>query len=187
MFTDGAFTTRSFAAADDTPSPEGEYGFICCEFKNVNDFVGMMFLDDLRYCPTGQKHSLTVHAADYDGIDPVTTYTRGYWDGDYPDTLTYRDTPFEYMSGGSYYCVWWAYSRYAAPWGGQISADGNEYAMPICVLSYDQVTYLGFSRWFRAPSIAHNYPDTGGGLLYLFVDSIMIVDLLDGLTTPTPV
>lgn len=186
IFSDGADAVRSYVAADDTPSPEGEYGFIAMEFRNPNFFSGMFFLDDLRQCPPGQSHSLAIGGVDYADIDPNTTYNYGYFGGNLPRSLSYRDTPFEYFTG-CYYCIWYGYARFATPWGGEISADGKEYALPIAVITGDLWNYMGFSRWFRAPSLAHNYPDTGGGELYLFTEALLIVDVLDGLTTPTPV
>lgn len=187
VFEDGANATRVFAAADDTPSPEGEYGFIVMEFRSTNDFSGIFVLDDLRHCPPGQVHSLVLLGTDADGIVPQHTYNQRYFINSNPKTLTYRDTIFEYLANNCSYCIWWGYSRFAAPGGGQVSPDGKEYALPICVTTADYSNYIGFSRWFRAPSVNHSYPDTGGTLLYLFTDEIMVVDLLDGATTPTPI
>jgi len=183
LFINNATASRTFAAADDTPSPEGEYGFIVMEFKPTNDFSGIICLDDLRECPVGQKDSLTIFAG-----GPTHLNTTDFLGGNVsPGSLTYRDTPFEYFDTGSYQCGWYGYTRWGAPNGGQVSPDGNEYALPIPVVSKGYPVYMGFSRWFRVPSINHVYPDTGGGENYLFTDILMVVDLLDGLTTPTPV
>lgn len=183
LFTATEIATRTFVAADDTPSPEGEYGFIVMEFEPTNFFAGLIISDDLRYCPVGQKESLAVWACNSNNLNTGNLFGAATS----PGSLSYRDTPLEYYAHNAYYCAWYGYSRYAVPNGGQVSPDGNEYALPVPVVSNGYPNYIGFSRWFRAPSIDHNYPDTGGSELYLFTESVLVVDLLDGLTTPTPI
>lgn len=183
LFSPGGEATRCFIAADDTPSPSGEYGFIAVEFRATNAFKGIIVYDDVRECPDGLKDCVTVWAGDANDIG-----TGNFLGGNgSPGSLYYRDTIFEDWNINTYYCGWYGYNRYAAPNGGQVSADGKEYILPIPVVSKEPSVYVGFSRWFRVPSINHSYPDTGGGELYMFNGNVVIVDLLDGLTTPTPI
>jgi len=183
LFANGAVASRTFVAVDDTPSPEGEYGAIVVEYQATNLLSGLIMVDDLRYAPVGQPAPIAIWAANSGDLSTTTLYAGAQS----PGTDSYQGTSFEYYAHDAFYCGWYGYARWGVPAGGQVSPDGNEYALPIPVITEGFNNYIGFSRWLRAPSIDHNYPDTGGGKLYLFTPSVMFVDLLDGLTTPTPI
>lgn len=183
IFNNNAAASLAHIAVDDTPSPEGEYGVFCVELASVNTVRGVIMLDDLRNAPVGDPHPITVFGAGSGVFGSAFFGTSG---ADCPGTVVDYGTSAQRYVYNCSYCDYWGYSQTALPNNGGTGVDGKERAAPIVVVapSSAPLSYLGISRWVKAPSVVRGYPDTASGEIYLYLNSVLVVDLLDGLTTP---
>lgn len=184
-FSSGEYAVISHIACDDTPSPAGEYGVLAMQFEATNSMRGAFLIDDLRSAPVGHPHALVtwVPAA---GNRLSIGYYHGNVSADSPGTVVdFGGDTQTYLTNSSC-CRWYGYSTEGLGNGG-VGADGKERAFPIVVGMLGFEGYMGVSRWFRSPSVVHSYPDTATGQTYLFVDDVVVVDLLDGATTPSSI
>lgn len=173
-------------AADDTPSPEGEYGVFCIEYKPTNTFSGIFMLDDLRDAPVGHPHPYTVFAEWYQGLTSPRFHATGSVDKS-PGTVVGAGTPGEVYSTNCRTCRWTSYVANQMPGSGGVGVDGKERALPLIVVSSGAQEYRGVSRWLYSPSVTRDYPNTGNSQQYLFTGVVLIADLLDGVTTPASI
>jgi len=185
LFQAGLVNTMSHVAADDTPSPEGEYGVFCVEFKGTNAMSGAFMLDDLRNAPVGHPHPYTIFADATSAFSYFSFFGTG--SNDSPDTVVGAGTPGEGFVYNCPICYWTSYVAGSMPGAGGVGGDGKERALPMVVISAGVKEYRGVSRWLRLPSVTRDYPNTGTSQQYLFAQSVLIVDLLDGVTTPLPI
>jgi len=183
-FTNNASGTLSHVAVDDTPSPEGEYGFFCVELKTPNAIAGGIMFDDVRSAPVGSLFPLTMYMAnnEFCSAGPLHAYSGN----DAPGTVVAFGTTAERYLGGCAYCDYWGYSSLALPNNGGTGVDGKERALPIVAISPNEGPkgYLGVSRWLRTPSVTRGYPNTANSQIYLYINGVLVVDLWDGVTTP---
>lgn len=176
-------------AADDVPSPSGEYGVFCVEFVATNAITGVFMIDDLRNTVTGWTHPLTVFASKSYTYTPLSlNYLYGIQSArDSPGTLIGAGTPGERYIIDSYYMKYKAYNTDCLPAYGGTGVDGKDRVFPLAVISPQVSTYIGTSRWLRIPAVSHGYPNTANSLQYLFISDCLIVDLWDGATTPSSI
>lgn len=182
IFNNNAAASLAQIAADDTPSPEGEYGVFCVELENVNAVQGVIMLDDVRNAPVGHPHPITIFG---DGSGALSANSlHGSLGADSPGTVIDLGQDVQRYTYNCRYCDYYGYSSRSLPGNGGIGVDGKERALPIVVVSSSVFNYMGVSRWLRTPSVYHSYPDTGGSQQYLYLNGVLVVDLLDGATTP---
>lgn len=179
--------TLTHVAADDTPSPNGEYGVLCLEIRPTNVLSGYFVIDDLRNAPSTHPHALTNYCA------PQTNrLDDGYYHAQASSPYSPGTISDFGGDGQSYFynaphCLWYGGSFQCLPANGGVGVDGKERAAPIVAGFVGREGYIGTSRWFRDPSVSRGYPNTGNSLQYLFVNDLLIVDLWDGVTTPATV
>lgn len=173
----GTAATMSFVAADDTPSPSGEYGFICIDFIATNA-VGMSIgFDDIRDTAAGDtapwvvwhnNNGFSASAMNGSSSDMFAIFDKG------GAGETYEDVSYAPNYPSAYYCTKGRTSVY----------DSKERPLPYPIIGLNVGGFIGFSRWFRQAAVSRDYPNTGDGETLLYVDDVIIVDLLDGATTP---
>jgi len=183
ILSNGFTTTLTHVAADDTPSPTGEYGVICLEFKATNYLAWGFLVDDLRNASPGHPHALVNYCTSNQSLTLSSYHATGGqnspggvsdYGGDFP--TYYYNAP---------HCYWYGSNdTICLPNNGGIGVDGKERAAPIFAGFIGLEGYIGSSRWIRDPSVSRGYPNTGTGLQYLFVNDLLIVDLWDGVTAP---
>lgn len=187
FFEDGGSTKFNLihVAADDTPSPAGEYGVFCLEVVNPNYPHATFMIDDLRETPVGEPHPVTVFVKGAVPYSPSNLHA--YLGMDSPGTVFDYGGDLERYYTNCPYCDYYGYASLALPNNGGTGVDGKERAMPIVVLSSGLPKYLGVSRWLRTPGVNRQYPHTANSETLMFVDGVLVVDALDGLTTPATI
>jgi len=186
IFRNGGDPSLCHVAADDTPSPEGEYGVIAVEFYPTNAFSGIIMLDDVRNAPVGHPHPYTVFAELSQGLTNSRFHGTGSTDRS-PSTVVGAGTPGQVYVQNCRTPRWTSYVANQMPGGGGVGVDGKERALPLIVVSAGAQEYIGVSRWLCSPSVTRDYPNTGSSQQYLFTQVVMIADLLDGVTTPASI
>lgn len=186
IFREGGSSSIMQIAADDTPSPEGEYGLIALDFIPTNNNGASFIIDDLRDVAPGHPHPLAIWVTNRDNpwSDSVIS---GNATPDGPRGIA------AYGSGADYFGYWyylhWGYATTTKiPSVGIVDADGSERVFKIPVGWRDLEQYVGTSRWLYWETVAaRGYPDTANTLQHLFVADCLIKDILDGVTTPSSI
>lgn len=185
-FVDGAGYSMVHVAADDTPSPSGEYGFCLIEMKPASSSSGvenaMLFFDDLRDVPAGHPHPLVIGCRNEDSV-----FTVGNIGG--TSTPRYCYTIQDYGGGGEALLNQLAlHGRYGGtvyyPTHGGVGPDEKERIMPYIWGFTGTEGYIGLSRWFRWAAHSRAYPATANNRQLLYLDETVIADLWDGSTLP---
>lgn len=185
-FASGGTSTLLQVAADDSPSPNGEYGVIALDFIGTNNNYCSFMIDDLRNASVGHPHALTNWLQTNDNPYSLSVIS-GTGTNDPPGIVQDYGGGAQRYQGNCPYC----YYRYGGatlmPGNGGVGVDGKERALPVAVGFVGTEDYVGTSRWCRYPSVTRGYPNTGNSETLLFVTEMLIVDLLDGVTTPASI
>lgn len=186
VFVNNAGASLDQIACDDTPSPEGEYGVLCMEFQPTNSLRSVFLVDDLRNAPVGHPHALVNYVmVNADRLS--LSYYHATTTQQSPGTVTdFGGNAQRYLSNAAHN-YWYGYTSVGLPGNGGVGIDGFERAFPITIGMVGFEGYMGTSRWFRSPSVIHGYPDTANSEIYMFVNNVLVVDLLDGVTTPATI
>ena len=172
---------RIHVAADDTASPNGEYGFLALSMYNPNVVGTIIMLDDFRDGPATDPVSFALMH-----YKSTTTLFNAWC----LNINTYcRSKIDEGGAGEAFLPINYALStvrsaQYYTTLGRQSLYDAIERPLPLPVVEFTLGGFLGFSRWFRQPGVSRGYPNTGDGQTLLYVGNLIIADLLDGATTP---
>lgn len=181
IYASGMTATVIHIAADDVASPDGEYGFVMVEMEPTNNLSSMTILDDIRNTATGDPHALLI------GHSNTTLLISTLYTGS-----TTPKTLFDYGGGGE---LWGSacYGGVNCGGGGYYPAasgvslyDSKERPFPIPVIGTTIGGYIGISRWLQSAAVARDYPNTGdtGSPDHLYIDDVVIIDILDGVTVP---
>jgi len=176
VFAAGTTANVTHVAADDTPSPAGEYGFFIGEVINPNNLNGWGKLDDLRQVATGEASPLALFLGNIALTPSVLALADGFtWADVGGGAESFLRTQLDFPYGGSQYF----------PLHGKVNLyDGKERAIPAIAVEKTVAGYLGVSRWVFAPGVPRAYPNTGDSYNYLYLDEVLIADLWDGSSTP---
>lgn len=179
LFEPGGTFSVAHIVADDTPSPEGEYGVFLVNIISLNNPYSAIILDDVRNAPVGHTHPLTVLARWLDNGIFVTG-------NEYFYTIRDFGGPSE-----AWVTTRYAFARYAAttymPTRSGINRDGKERGTKAIVGFSNSLGYMGISRWFIWKGTTSGYPTTANSGKDVFLDSVVIKDLLDGTEPPMAV
>lgn len=186
IFRTGGLASLIQVVADDTPSPEGEYGVAALDFIATNNNYASFMIDDFREVAPGHPHPLGVWLTPNDN-----PWTDGYLSGTSVAAAPYGIAAYD--SDGEFFgYMYYMHSRFGAaikiPGSGIVDADGNERVFAIPVGWRDSEQYIGISRWLYWSSVAaRSYPDTANSLQHMFVAECLFKDFLDGVTTPSSI
>lgn len=175
--------TLTHVAADDVPSPAGEYGVICLEFYATNNLHGMFLVDDLRNASPGHPHAVVNWCLNVANGLTLEKY-HGTSGADSPGGVNNFGGNLQSYYDNAPHCRWYGGGVECLPSNGGTGGDGKERAAPVFAGFIGREGYIGTSRWIRDPSVSRGYPNTGTSLQYLFVNDLLIVDLWDGVTSP---
>lgn len=184
IFLGGGSLSLIFMLADDTPAPSGEYGVLCLEIHGSNDLSGCFMIDDVRNHVPGYGHPLTIGYA----YNRSNVFNTGSINENW-HMYTLRDPggPSEAWVTINYaWCRWAGASslNQQIPVRGGVGVDGKQRAVAALVGYENNVGHLGLSRWLNWASWPANYPTTANGRKDLFVDHVVIKDVLDGTEAP---
>lgn len=186
IWCNGTTATLTHVAADDAPSPAGEYGVICLAFQPSNSLAAAFVCDDVRHGAATEPHALTNWV-----MQANDRLTRAYYHGttgqQSPGGMRHYSTPIQAYETNLWHGRWYGYTGECLPGNGGTGVDGKERAAPIVVGFKNSIGFIGVSRWFYDPSVIRSYPDTGASLQYLFVNDLLVADLWDGVTAPATV
>lgn len=175
----GNVATIVHACADDVAGEAGVYGFFACEMKNPNATQTVLVCDDLRQVATGDPEGCVfVHGRRATQTHLLSSSSVKCWvdvGGAGEAWLTGAYKGFSGL-GGWYHSVGFN-SRY----------DGYERAIRLLACDDSVGGYLGRSRWFAHPGVPRGYPNTANAETYLYLDDMVVSDLLDGGTTPNAI
>lgn len=181
-FEPGGSPSMVHVAADDTPSPEGEYGVLALEMKPSRTLNAVFMLDDVRSAPVGHPHPLALFVDSTDSC-----LTQGNIGG--AATPRYANSVIDPGGPGeafiSFYAARVLYgSTNVFPQQGGLGVDNKERAVPLVWGFADNESYMGLSRWLRWQANSQEYPSTAGGRTFLYMNDCVIEDLWDGVTVP---
>jgi hypothetical protein len=184
IFESGGAGSLVHVAADDTPSPRGEYGVLMIEMSPTNTQSAIVMLDDVRGGPVGHPHPLAIYV---DGNDSVLTVNNigGTTSPRYAKTVLDPGGP-----GETFIQMNAARPRYAnvdivGAWG--LGQDNAERIVPFMWGFAGNEVFLGLSRWLRWAAISRGYPSTAGSRQFLYLNQAVIEDLWDGSTVPVAI
>jgi hypothetical protein len=185
LFEVGGAATMVHVAADDTPSPAGEYGVFLVDFKPENTPSAFFFLDDLRDAPTAHPHPLVMFVS---SIDSALTV------GNIGGTATprYAYTIQDFGGGGEARISLLAlHMRYSTsvyyPGNAGQNLDGKS-RLPRVIWGFVGTEYyLGLSRWLAWVGEDSTYPKTADAKTRILVNQMLVSDLWDGVTVPAVV
>jgi len=176
----GTAATIVHAAADSTPSAGGFYGFFAVEMIATNEVKCHIMLDDLQNVASGDVDGATF-THDNAALDLSQLFNPG---NAARRAMVDVGGAGEAWLGTSYMALVDYGSRYWSSMGGTSKYDGAERPMPIVVAEPTVGGYLGMSRWLNWAAVARDYPNTGDSFNVLYIDSVVVLDLWDGSTTP---
>jgi hypothetical protein len=172
IFESGGVYSVTHVLADSTPSPGGEYGVFLVNVISVNNPIAAIIFDDLRDVPTGHPHPLSILAYRADGgifVSGVSQFRTIYDYGGASEVWT-----------PAYYTYLESAGTVRAPGQMGINRDGKIRGVKALV-GFGVSGYMGVSRWYIWEAISNNqYPLTANSGKDVFLDSVVVKDLLDG-------
>lgn len=184
IFPAGGDPTLTHVAADDTPSPSGEYGVCFISFVPVEGAQPRSFIifDDVRQAPVGHPHPYILFVSNF--ADALNI-------GNIGGTATPRYGVTVEDPGGPGQRttnMLASHLRYQAtsiiPKYGGLQQDNKERAMPLFWGFSGNECYVGLSRWLLWAAQARDYPVTAGAKTLIYCNDCVIRDLWDGVSIP---
>lgn len=185
IFADGNTSNLTHVAADDVPSPSGEYGVFLIEMTANRKQNAIFLIDDIRDAVPNHPHPLVLDA---DSTDNIISWG-SYGGGSVPKYGTWWT---DYGGGGEKWigvapCNLRYGSTVVYPYQAGLGIDNVERAFPFIWGFADLDGYVGRSRWLHWAGCRRQYPSLDSTKRYLYVTDGMIRDLLDGSTIPLSV
>lgn len=178
LFSAGDIPNMVHVAADDTPSPAGEYGFLVVNFTSVCITTGYLFLDDLRQAAAGDPAAVVLggYSVGMPSNIIAGNYFRAQVDvGGAGEAWNQIGYGWPRVNGQDYQDIPAGASRY----------DGKERPLPIFALDPSIGGFLGASRWFRASPVGPiRHYNTQEGKTVFTVDDTVLVDFWDATSEP---
>jgi hypothetical protein len=182
MFQAGGSADMFHVAADDTPSPSGEYGVLMLEMYPSRTQGAIFMLDDVRGAATGDPHPLVLFVNSDPGVLTIGNIG-GRSTPKYAYSIIDPNGP-----GQARISMLASYLEYAnsnvLPSQGGVGVDNIERVMPYVWGFADNFTWLGLSRWLRWQANGQQYPATAASRTFLYVNDTIIEGLWDGATVP---
>lgn len=182
LFEVGGAANLIHVAADDTPSPSGEYGVFMAEMIPSRTVGSVFMIDDIRDVPTGHPHPLVFFT---EGVSGSLSYSNIGGGG----TPRYAKTLQDYGGGGealinlSPLHMKWGGNVYIPNYAGR-NSDNKERALKAIWGFNGTEGFMGTSRWMLWQPNERGYPCTAESKTLISLDDMLIDDLWDGATVP---